>query len=231
MMTTEDIKKMLGIEAATFVTHGMIVGLGTGSTANYLINALAERKRGGLEFTGVPTSAKTKALAEQAGIPLIELDDAPEIDLAIDGADEVSEQFNLIKGGGGAMLQEKMVAYAARKFLVMVDESKLVKHLGAFPLPVEVVPYGWKKVQQHIEALGCKQVKLRIRNDNIYVTDQAHYILDCYFETIADPVSLNQKLKLIPGIVETGLFLNMADGVLVGYRDGHTARVNAGVNP
>lgn len=222
MIDTNEIKKMLGEEAATFVTNGMIVGLGTGSTANYLLHALAGRVKNGLEFTGVPTSEQTQKLAEQLGIRVIDLNDAVEIDIAIDGADEVSDDLNLMKGGGGAMLKEKMVAYSARKFVVLADETKMVRQLGKYPLPVEVVQFGWRKVQQQIGALGCKKVTLRERNGSVLVSDEGHYIIDCEFETISDPQSLNEKIRSIPGVVETGLFINIAESVLVGYRDGTT---------
>ena len=225
MMKSDDIKKMLGEEAATFVENGMTVGLGTGSTANYLLHALAARMDNGLDFTGVPTSAQTQKLAEQLGIKVIELNDAVDINLAIDGADEVSNELNLIKGGGGAMLKEKMVAYSAKRFVVMADETKLVRLLGKFPLPVEVVKFGWRKVKQHIEALGCRQVTLRVRNGNIFVSDEGHYIIDCHFDSITDPSELNEKIDSIPGVVETGLFLNMAESVLVGYNNGTTRMI------
>ena len=151
---------------------------------------------------------------------MINLDEADQIHLAIDGADEVSEKLDLIKGGGGAFLQEKMVAFASNKFIVIGDESKLVTTLGKFPLPVEIVPYGIERIKHHITNLGCEQVSLRYRNDKIFVTDHGHYVLDCNFNRIAEPVQLNSKLKEIPGVVETGLFLQFADIAIIGYADG-----------
>lgn len=226
-MNSDDIKKMLGTQAAKYVKPGMTVGLGTGSTANHLIHALAQRVQEGLQFTGVPTSATTKQFAEQLGIKVMELNEATIIDLAIDGADEVSRELNLIKGGGGAMLKEKMVAFAAKRFVVMADETKMVHQLGRFPLPVEVVPFGWKKVQYYVENLGCKQVELRIRNNNIFISDEGHYIIDCAFKSIPDPALLNRQLHSIPGVVDTGLFVDMAHCVLVGYADGSLKEIFA----
>ena len=219
-MTQDEIKQAVAKRAAEFVTDGMTLGIGTGSTAKHLLYALAARMKDGLRFTGVPTSAQTEQLALELKVPIIDLDDADEIQLAIDGADEVSEQLDLIKGGGGAFLQEKMVAFAATKFIVIGDESKLVSTLGKFPLPVEVVPYGIERIKKHIANLGCKQIALRYRNDKVYITDHGHHVLDCRFGEINNPVELNSALKEIPGVVETGLFLQMADVALIGYANG-----------
>ena len=226
IMNSEQIKQQLGIKAAEMVQDGTTIGIGTGSTANYFILALGERVKKGLNIRGVPTSDSSKLLAEESGIPTLDLNDAETIDIAFDGADEINDSLDLIKGGGGAMLQEKMVAFAARHFIVMADESKMVQQLGKFPLPVEVVPYGWKKVKLYIEAMGCKQVTLRIRDENVFITEHEHYILDCHFNTIPDPDTLNQQLHSIPGVVETGLFLHMAKDVLVGYADGTTKLIH-----
>ena len=226
IMNSEQIKQQLGIKAAEMLQDGTTIVIGTGSTANYFILALGERVKKGLNIRGVPTSDSSKLLAEESGIPTLDLNDAETIDIAFDGADEINDSLDLIKGGGGAMLQEKMVAFAARHFIVMADESKMVQQLGKFPLPVEVVPYGWKKVKLYIEAMGCKQVTLRIRNENVFITEHEHYILDCHFNTIPDPDTLNQQLHSIPGVVETGLFLHMAKDVLVGYADGTTKLIH-----
>ena len=220
MTTTDEIKQKVAKHAAEFVLDGMTVGIGTGSTARHLLYALADRIRQGLKFVGVPTSAQTLQQARELNIPMIELDEAETIHLAIDGADEISPELNLIKGGGGAFLQEKMVAFAAQQFIVIADESKMVDLLGKFHLPVEVVPYGLKRITQYIEALGCKKVLLRHRNNEIFITDHGHYVLDCHFKTITDPQHLNEKLKEIPGVVENGLFLQMADVAIIGYADG-----------
>ena len=226
-MTKEEIKQAVATRAAEFVTDGMTLGIGTGSTAKHLLYALSARMKGGLRFTGVPTSEQTEQLALELKIPIISLDEADEIQLAIDGADEVSTQLDLIKGGGGAFLQEKMIAYAAARFIVIGDESKLVDSLGRFPLPVEVVPYGMERIKKHIAALGCNEIVLRYRNDKIYVTDHRHYVLDCHFGVIRNPVQLNAALKEIPGVVETGLFLQMADAALIGYSDGSVKTIEA----
>ena len=224
-MTTDEIKRAVAKHAAEFVTDGMTLGIGTGSTANHLLRALADRMKDGLRFTGVPTSEQTEKLALELKIPVVPLDEADEIHLAIDGADEVSKELDLIKGGGGAFLQEKMVAFAASKFIVIADESKLVDTLGKFPLPVEVVPYGIERIKKHIDNIGCSQVTLRYRNDKIFITDHGHYVLDCHFEMISNPAQLNLKLREIPGVVETGLFLQMADVAIIGYADGRIVRI------
>lgn len=226
-MTIDEIKRAVARRAAGLVTDGMTLGIGTGSTAKHLLYALAERMKDGLRFIGVPTSVQTETLARELNIPVVTLDDADEIHLAIDGADEVSEHLDLIKGGGGAFLQEKMVAFAAKKFVVIADESKMVKTLGRFPLPVEVVPYSIERIRKHIALLGCKEIVLRYRNSSLYVTDHGHYVLDCHFGSILDPLTLNIKLKEIPGIVETGLFLKMADMAIIGYADGNIKSINA----
>jgi ribose 5-phosphate isomerase A len=225
MLSFDEMKKKAGAFAAAFVSNGMTVGMGTGSTANHFITALAERMKEGLHFNAVPTSARTSEMAMHLGIPVIEFDEAETIHLAVDGADEISEKLHLIKGGGGAMLQEKMIAHTAERFIVIVDESKMVTHLGKFPLPVEVVPYGWKHVQRKIEALGCSQVLLRVRNEKIFITDHGHFILDCHFHEILNPDELNANLKSIPGVVETGLFLNLAKGAVICYADGSVVHV------
>lgn len=219
-LSQDEMKQRVGAHAATFVKNGMTIGLGTGSTANHLMYALAARMKEGLQFTAVPTSGRTRELAKQLGISVIEFDQADIIDLAVDGADEISPQLNLIKGGGGAMLQEKMIAHTAQRFVVIGDESKLVPHLGGFPLPVEVVPYGWNQVQRKIETLGCSSVVLRVRNEKTYVTDHQHLILDCHFNEIIHPDELNAKIKSIPGVVDTGLFLHLAKTAIISYPDG-----------
>jgi ribose 5-phosphate isomerase A len=224
-MAPDEIKKLVGIKAAEYVQDGMIVGMGTGSTANHFIRALAGRVRQGLKITAVPTSLQTQRLALEQGIPVVDFNDAATIDIAMDGADEVSVDRNLIKGGGGALLQEKMIAYAAARFIVIADESKLVPRLGKFPLAVEVVPYAWKKVKAYIETLGCRDVVLRNRNEDIVVTDHGHNILDCHFELIDDPLKLEQQLHSIPGVVETGLFVGFADAALIGYSDGSVREI------
>jgi len=200
--------------AAELVESGSIVGLGSGSTATYAIRFLGQRVREGLKIVGIPTSQKTKQLAEQLGIPLSTLDEHPQIDIDIDGADEIDPQLNLIKGGGGALLREKIIASASRRFVVVGDSSKQVAHLGKFPLPVEVIPFAQSLISKRIAGLGA-QVSLRGAG-NPYVTDEGHHILDCTFGEITDPAALAEKLRAIPGVVEHGLFIGMAEMALIG---------------
>ncbi|MGH2509261.1 MAG: ribose-5-phosphate isomerase RpiA [Ktedonobacteraceae bacterium] len=218
-------KKMVGEAAAALVEPGMVIGLGTGSTAAFLIRALAERLCHGLQILGaVPTSSETTTLANSLHIPLVSLDRYPVLDLAIDGADEIDPQLNLTKGAGGALLREKVVASAARQFVVIGDTSKLVSHLGEhFALPVEIVPFAMTPVRRQLESLGAS-VEPRMRAGQLFITDNQNIILDCRFPNgIADPASLQAQLCSIAGIVEHGLFLGMAQRVLVAGPEGvHT---------
>ena len=200
--------------AAEMVEAGSIVGLGSGSTATWAIRFLGDRVRSGLKIVGIPTSQKTQQLAQQLGIPLGTLDQHPQIDIDIDGADEIDPQLNLIKGGGGALLREKIIASASRRFIVVGDSSKQVAHLGKFPLPVEVIPFAQSLIAKRISALGA-QVSLR-GGGNPFVTDEGHHILDCTFGEILDPAALAVKLHAIPGVVEHGLFIGMAETALIG---------------
>ena len=213
-------KRAAGLKAAEYVRDGMIVGLGTGSTAKHVILAIGQRVSQGLRVRGVPTSMETAALAKQNGIPLIETDEPWAIDVTIDGADQVDPQLNLIKGGGGALLKEKIVAAAARRLIIMVDYTKRVPVLGhPFPLPVEVIPFGWGSTAQHLEALGMKPV-LRQRGGKTFVTEAGHYILDVHVDKIPDPAALERRLDEIPGIVETGLFVGRTNLLIVGTPEG-----------
>jgi ribose 5-phosphate isomerase A len=199
-----------------FVRDGDVVGLGTGSTAAYAVRLLAERVRNGLKIRGIPTSSSTAALAESLGIPLITLDDVQQIDVTIDGADEIDPQLQLIKGGGGALLREKIVASASRQLVIIADSSKRVAVLGEFPLPVEVISFARALVAKRIEALSAT-VKLRTDSSGRpYVTDEGHSILDCAFGQISDPPGLADQLSNIPGIVEHGLFIGLASVAIVG---------------
>jgi ribose 5-phosphate isomerase A len=220
-----DQEKQLAARAAVqLVEAGNIVGLGSGSTAAHAVRFLAERVRDGLKLVGVPTSLKTKQLAEQLGIRLTTLEQNPKIDIDIDGADEIDPQLNLIKGGGGAFLREKIIASVSRRFIVIGDSAKQVTCLGKFPLPVEVIPFAQPLIKIRIEALGA-QVSLRqYAYGNPYVTDEGHHILDCTFGQIADPGDLAQKLRSIPGVVEHGLFIGMAEMALVA-RNGEVVRI------
>jgi ribose 5-phosphate isomerase A len=220
MLTQEEIKKKLGKYAADLIPENTTIGMGTGSTVFWLIQELAIRVRNGFSIKIVPTSNQIKKLAAEAGIGSVELNDVDSLPITIDGADEIDDRFQLIKGGGGALLQEKMVAGASKKLIIMADESKLVKQLGRFPLPVEVVAGGWKQVQKKIIASGCSKAELRKANNQVFVTDNGHHILDCHFEKIDDAAALNINLHLIPGVVETGLFISMADSIIIGRADG-----------
>jgi ribose 5-phosphate isomerase A len=219
-MANEAEKEAAGRAAAKLVSDGDIVGLGTGSTAYFAVIALGERVKAGLRIAGIPTSLQTADLARAVGIPLTTLDEHPEIDITMDGADEVDAQLNLIKGGGGALLREKVVASASRKMVVVVDSGKIVPVLGKFPLPVEVIGFARAVVEKKIAALGASP-KLRTRADGSpYITDNGNQILDCSFGQIADTWALALALSNIPGIVEHGLFVGLAKLVLVGRGDG-----------
>jgi len=220
MLTQEEIKKQLGKYAADLIPANATIGLGSGTTIFWLISELANRRQQGLNLNIVPASSETKHLAEQAGITTVDLNDVASLPFTIDGADEIDENFQLIKGGGGALLREKMVAAVSEKLIIIADESKCVSQLGRFPLPVEVIPSGWKPVQKKILAIGCKKAELRKQNGQPFISADGHYILDCHFEEINDAMALNNSLHLIPGVVETGLFLNMTDTVIIGYGDG-----------
>lgn len=220
MLKQEEIKKKLGKYAADLVLPDTTIGMGTGSTVFWLIQELAIRVRNGFSLKIVPTSNQTKKLAAEAGIGSVELNEVDSLPLTIDGADEIDDHFQLIKGGGGALLLEKIVAAASKKLVIMADESKLVKQLGRFPLPVEVITAGWKQVQKKIVAAGCGRAELRKVNNQAFVSDNGHYILDCHFEKIDDATGLNTRLHLIPGVVETGLFINMANVIIIGRADG-----------
>ncbi len=210
--------------AVELIEPGSIVGLGSGSTATWVIRFLAERVRDGLKIIGIPTSQKTQQLAEQLRIPLSTLDENPQIDIDIDGADEIDPQLNLIKGGGGALLREKIIASASRRFVVVADSAKQVTRLGKFPLPVEVIPFAQSLLASRIAGLGAQVSLRRYAYGKPYLTDEGHHILDCNFGEIADPAVLSGKLRAIPGVVEHGLFVGMAELALVG-KDGEVIRI------
>ncbi len=196
----------------------MTVGLGTGSTATHAIRMLGRRVREGLAVRGVPTSDASAALARAEGIPLVDLNEAGRVHLAIDGADEVDPRKRCIKGGGGALLREKIVASAADRLVIIVDAGKLVARLGTFPLPVEAVPFAREPVRRRMLALGAS-VDLRAGPEGPFVTDEGNMILDCRFGVIAEPSALAARLDAIPGLVEHGLFIDMAGDVIVGSGD------------
>lgn len=220
MFSANDMKRKVGERAAQLLQPGMTAGIGTGSTAYWLLMALGKRVREGLDIRCVPTSRETARLAAEQQIPLVALNDTTALDITIDGADEIDPQLRLIKGGGGALLQEKMVAAASRQFVVIADHTKLVQQLGSFPLPVEVIPFGWKQVQRHIEQTYHITTSLRLKDNEPLVTDHGHYILDCHFQQIPDAPALHTALNTMPGVVDNGLFIGMATGLLIGYPDG-----------
>ena len=212
-------KQRAAAAGAELITDGMVLGLGTGTTASYLVQILGERVRQGLRIQGVPTSEATRQLAVAEGVPLTTLEEQPVLDLCLDGADEVDPELNLIKGGGGALLREKIVASAARQRIIMVDVSKCVDSLGAFPLAVEVIPFGWEVTRRQLEQFGGVPT-LRQREGKPFVTDQGHYIIDCALSQIEDAPRLNHQLNQLPGVVENGLFVDMTDRLIIGSPDG-----------
>lgn len=220
----DDLKRQAAIKSVEYVRDGMVVGLGTGSTAKHMIVALGERVQNGLKIRGVSTSKETADLARKHGITLIETEDQWSIDVTIDGADQVDPQLNLIKGGGGALLKEKIVASAARQLIIVVDHTKCVPVLGnTFPLPVEVVPFGWGSTIRQIEELGFKSV-LRKKDGAVFKTEAGHYILDVQIARIDKPAELELQLNTLPGVVETGLFVGRTDILIVGSPQGVDVR-------
>ena len=215
-MSVEAYKRAAAARAIDFVHSGMRLGLGTGSTAQAFIELLAERVRAGLDVVAVPTSEATRAQAARLGIALTTLDDAPKLDLTVDGADEIAPDLTLIKGGGGALLREKIVASASAKMIVIADESKWVPVLGRFPLPIEIVPFGAAATRRAVEAAtaaaGCPgPANLRLaQNGHAFVTDGGHWLLDAQLQRIADPRDLANRLAAVPGVVEHGLFIGLA---------------------
>ncbi len=224
--TADDRKRAAALKALELIQPGMIVGLGTGSTAAHFVTALGAKVREGLKVTGVATSFAAESLAQKEGIPLAGVDDTPHIDLTVDGADEADRMFRLIKGGGAAHLREKIVAAASRRMIAIMDDSKLVDTLGAFPLPVEITPFAHRTTARHVAdavaAAGCPSnyVKLRGRENKPLITDNGNYVIDVDCGAIHDPESLASRLEAIPGVVEHGLFLGLCSGLIIGRRDG-----------
>lgn len=224
-------------KACDYVESGMRVGLGSGSTAAWLVKCLGELVReDGLKIKGVPTSTRTAALAREVGIEVISLDEAKWLDVTIDGADEYDANLNLIKGGGGSLLQEKIVATASDQMVVIADIGKQVETLGAFPLPIEVIPFGWQTTKALVEeslismdVLG-RNSTLRLNGDTPFVTDEGNFILDLHLNRIANGRQLSLVLNQMPGVVENGLFVDICDAVVIGYGDGkvEVRDINAG---
>ena len=235
MDPSDRAKQAAAARALALIEDGMAVGLGTGSTARWLIELLAERiGREGIGVVCVPTSTRTREQAAALGIPLRTLDQVERLDLTIDGADEFDGNLSLVKGGGGALLQEKIVAAASRRMVVITDATKRVDALGAFPLPVEVVRFGHSHTDAHVRALlgrsdvGGDRTMLRHGRGGPYVTDEGHHILDLHLGRIGDPERLNAELNAIPGVVETGLFVDMADTIIVGQENGEAEVIGRG---
>ena len=218
-MANDHEKEVAARASLRFVREGNIVGLGTGSTAAHAVRLLGERVRAGLKIRGIPTSTATRDLALAAGIPLTTLDEFQQIDVTIDGADEFDPQLNLIKGGGGALLREKIIASASKQLVVIADSSKQVAILGKFPLPVEVIAFAEALVAKKIAALGAKVQRRQFADGKPFMTDEGHHILDCHFGQIADPPALARILSDMPGVVEHGLFIAMASLVLIAKGD------------
>jgi ribose 5-phosphate isomerase A len=225
-MDVEAQKRAAAARAVEFVRPGMRLGLGTGSTAKHFVDFLAERVRGGLDVVAVPTSEATRAQAERLGITLTTLDDTPDLDLTIDGADEIAPDLTLIKGGGGALLREKIVAAASARMLVIADQSKWVAVLGRFPLPIEIAPFGAAATRRAVEAAtaaaGCPGAApiRKAANGHAFVTDGGHWLLDAQLQRIPDPKTLAARLSAVPGVMEHGLFIGLARAAIVAGPDG-----------
>ncbi len=214
-------KKAAADKAVEYVKDGMYVGLGTGSTAYWAIHAISRLVREGMKIKAIATSMESDLLARELGIEMVTFADADHLDITIDGADEANENLDLIKGGGGALVREKIVADASEFYIIIADDRKLVSTLGSFPLPVEVVPFGWEMTRMRLKNLGCSTV-LRSAGSEPFISDNANYIIDCSFGAIEQPAMLHQQLNLMPGVVDNGLFVNMADVVIFGREDGST---------
>ncbi|MGE4549667.1 MAG: ribose-5-phosphate isomerase RpiA [Intestinibacillus sp.] len=212
-------KRIAGEKAAEYIKEGMTVGLGTGSTAYYMVEAVGKLVAGGMKLRAVPTSKATEAQALGLGIPLASIDEVESLDLAIDGVDEIDPQFNAIKGGGGALFREKVVASAAKEVIWIMDESKLVDAIGTFPLPIEILPYGYTHVLGKMEAAGLHPV-LRVKDGKTFVTDNGNYIADLHIGAPMPIADVAAKLDGVVGVLETGLFLNMCKRIIVGTDSG-----------
>lgn len=219
-MTQDEAKRLAARRALDFVEDGMSLGLGSGTTSAMFIEELGTRVKQGLKVRGVATSAASQRLAESLSIPITTFDQTPELDLAVDGADEVGPGLALIKGGGGALLREKIVESAAKRFIVIADGSKLVKSLGKFPLPVEVIKMALPLVQHRLTALGLNPSLRHHKDGSVYLTDENNYILDCAAGVIEDPAKTAAEIRSIVGVVEHGLFLNMASLALIASDQG-----------
>lgn len=224
MDTITQAKKAAGEKAAALVQSGMLVGLGTGSTAYWAIEKLGQMVKEGLNIRAVATSLASEKQAKELGIPITSFSEIQQLDIDIDGADEISYDLQIIKGGGGALLREKIVAMASRKKVIVADERKYVKTLGKFPLPIEIIPFGWELVFRAVQSLQGSPT-LRTKEDKPYITDNGNYILDCAFGAIENPEQLHHQLKAVTGVVETGLFINMKPTVIIAYESGEVKTI------
>jgi ribose 5-phosphate isomerase A len=227
-VSSKDQKYLAAARSLEFVEPGMVLGLGTGSTAAIMVELLGERVSQGFWVSGIPTSEATAELARRCGIPLTDFDQIERVDLTIDGADETDGELRLIKGGGGALLREKIVASLSERMIVIADASKKVAQLGAFPLPVEVVPFAAPALRPRLAELRCEAVLRADRGGQPFVSDEGNLIIDCHFGAIAEPEALARELNAIPGVVEHGLFLGMAERVLLGGATGVEELVRSG---
>ncbi|MBU5316232.1 ribose-5-phosphate isomerase RpiA [Clostridium bornimense] len=212
-------KRIAGQKSTEYIKDGMILGLGTGSTAYYMIKEVGAMVQGGMNLKAVATSKSTENLAKEFKIPLVPIDKVDRIDLAIDGVDEIDKEFNAIKGGGGALFREKIVDSLAKEVIWIMDDSKLVDRIGKFPLPVEILPYGYKHVIRKLESYSLNPV-IRIQDDKFFITDNGNYIVDLY---IGNPININEfysKVNVITGVLETGLFINTCNRIIVGTDTG-----------
>ena len=219
MNSSSSLKKLAGEKATEAIRDGMTIGLGTGSTVYFTIMRVGELVRDGLRVRAIPTSKQTEKLAIENGIELCTFADVQRLDLTIDGADELNPSLDLIKGGGGALLWEKLVAASSDRLIIVADESKCVETLGAFPLPVEIVPFAWQTTARRIEKLDIEP-QMRMIGDKPFVTDNGNYILDCRCGAIDSPAELHNNLKVLTGVVETGLFISMAKTSIIAGSDG-----------
>ena len=219
-MDIEKLKMVAGEKACEHVRDGMVLGLGTGSTVYYAIKMIGELVKDGHELVGIATSIQTDTLARELGIPLTNLKEHPDIDLTIDGADEIDPDLNLIKGLGGALIREKIVASASKKMVVVADETKAVEVLGTkAPLPVEVTKFGITYIERELQALGCRP-EIRLRDGQPLISDNHNLILDCHFEKISEPRLLETKINNIPGVVNNGLFIGLATNAIIAHASG-----------
>ncbi len=224
-LSAQDEAKRAAAEKAieAFLKDGMTIGLGSGTTSRWFVRILGDKVKAGLKVVGVPSSKSTKELAQEVGVALAELNDIQELDLTVDGADEIDPEGRMIKGGGANLLWEKIVATASRTMVAIVDQSKVVKQLGKFPLPVEIVQFGWRSTKRHMSQLfkseGYGDIEMTVRGglDKPLITDSGNFILDCHLQTIADPDSLVVELNRIAGVVENGLFIDIAKSAVVGH--------------